>query len=270
MGDLYTYFRNNPGRLIAKWSHYFAIYERHLAAYRNRPIVLVEFGVSHGGSLQMWRHYFGAQARIVGVDINPACEAFAEPGIEVVIGDQADPALHARLRAKYGELDVVIDDGGHTMEQQRVTFEALYPAVKAGGVYIAEDLHTSYHADWGGGLRKPGTFIEHAKTLIDQLHAWYGPIPGLQVDDLTRTAYALHFYDSMLVIEKQAVQPPLQLATGKPSLPMLPIELRQMAEHDLRNGNAAGALEKFRELLRMAPGDKDIERIVGDLASRAK
>jgi len=268
MGDLYNYFRNNPGRLIAKWSHYFGIYERHLGGYRNRPIRVIEFGVSHGGSLQMWKHYFGAQAQIVGVDINPACAAFAEPGIEVVIGDQGDPALHEGLKARFGEFDILIDDGGHTMEQQLATFRGLYSAVKAGGVYIAEDLHTSYHGDWGGGLRKPGTFIEHAKTLIDQLHAWYGPPAGLQVDELTRTAFGLHFYDSMLVIEKQSVAAPVQLATGKPTLPMLPIELRQLAEHHLRAGNTAAALDKFRELLGMTPDDAAVRRIVEDLQAR--
>lgn len=216
MNDLYEYFRNNPGRLIAKWRHYFDIYERHLSPYRGKPVRVIEFGVSHGGSLQMWRHYFGPQAQVVGVDIDPRCAQFAEEGIAVEIGDQADRATHARLREKYGTFDVVIDDGGHKMDQLITTFEELYPALAMGGTYLAEDLHTSYHADWGGGTRRPGTFIEYAKGLIDQLHAWYGPPAGLQVDQYTRTAYGLHFYDSVFVVDKREVQPPQQLASGRP------------------------------------------------------
>lgn len=229
MGELFEYFRNNPGRLVTKWKHYFEIYERHLAPYRGRPVRLVEFGVFHGGSLQMWRHYLGPQAEIVGVDINPQCATLAEPGIAIEIGDQGDPALHARLKAKYGTFDIVIDDGGHTMQQQILTFQSLYPALAIGGTYLAEDLHTSYHADWGGGARRPGTFIEFAKTLIDQLHAWYGPPAGLQADEITRTAFGLHFYDSIFVVEKREVTAPLQLGTGKPAFTDDPDLMRRLA-----------------------------------------
>ena len=72
MSGLFQYFDNNSGRFIYKWYHYFGVYERHFGAYRNRPIRLLEFGVYQRGSLQMWKHYFGPQAQIIGVDINPA------------------------------------------------------------------------------------------------------------------------------------------------------------------------------------------------------
>jgi len=65
---LEKYFRDN--RLIHKWMHYFDVYHRHFERFRGQPIVLVEFGVSQGGSLQMWRDYFGDQATIYGVDID--------------------------------------------------------------------------------------------------------------------------------------------------------------------------------------------------------
>ena len=114
---------------------------------------IVEFGVWHGGSLQMWRRFFGPEAQIVGVDINPECARFAEPGVE--IGDRATRPTrrpHRALRSRFGEFDIVIDDGGHRMDQQVTTFRELYRAVKEGGLYVAEDLHTSYHPDFGGGL----------------------------------------------------------------------------------------------------------------------
>ena len=53
MNPLERYFRRNHGRLIHKWVHYFDIYDRHFSRFRGRPIVVLEFGVFHGGSLQM-------------------------------------------------------------------------------------------------------------------------------------------------------------------------------------------------------------------------
>lgn len=232
MGDLEAYFRANPGRLILKWRHYFEIYERHFAPYRHRPIRLLELGVLHGGSLQMWRAYFGPEAQIVGVDINPECAQLAEPGVEIVIGDQGDPATHRALRDRFGTFDIVIDDGGHRMDQQVTTFRELYPAVNLGGVYLVEDLHTSYMPNWGGGLRKPGTFIEFAKLLIDQLHAWYGQPVGLQPDLVTQTAFCLAFYDSIFVVEKRAIQPPEPVYSGKPAIPQTSPEESLIASID--------------------------------------
>jgi hypothetical protein len=213
---LEEYFRENQGRLIHKWMHYFDIYHRHFAPYRGRPITVVEFGVSHGGSLQMWKHYFGAKARIIGVDINPACAALGEDRIEIVIGDQGDRGFLRELAARVGEIDVLIDDGGHTMTQQIATFEELWPHVVDGGVYLVEDLHTSYWPAWGGGLRREGTFIEYAKNLIDQQHAWHArQDQSLEVDEYTRTIRGMHVYDSIIVFDKDHVEKPYRRKTGK-------------------------------------------------------
>lgn len=60
---------------------------RILAPYRDKEVTIVEFGLVHGGSLQMWKHSFGPRARVVGVDINPLCQTLEEAQIEIVIGD---------------------------------------------------------------------------------------------------------------------------------------------------------------------------------------
>ena len=181
----------------------------------------MEFGVSHGGSLQMWKHYFGAGARIVGVDIDPRCRELGEESIDIVIGDQSDRALYADLRARYPHVDIVIDDGGHFMAQQITTFEELYPHVQPHGVYLCEDLHTSYLPPFDGGLGRPGTFIERMKSQVDSLHGYWSALEvadkALRVDDFTRSACALHFYDSVVVIEKRPMSPPRRSMTGTPS-----------------------------------------------------
>src|SRR4051812_29603240 len=215
------YFFNHRGRRMDKWQHYFEVYHRHFERFRGRRPVVIEIGVWHGGSLQMWKEYFGRGARIVGVDIDERCRAFAEDSVDVVIGDQADRALHAELRRRYPHVDIVIDDGGHQMRQQIVTFEELFPHVQPHGVYLCEDLHTSYVSSYGGGYRKGGTFVERAKALVDSLHGFYEGkpqiAPELRPDDFTRSAHGIHFYDSVVVIEKRPMSPPKSLRVGQPS-----------------------------------------------------
>lgn len=220
MNDLEAYFESNTGGLIHKWMHYFEIYERHLARYRGQDLVFMEFGVSQGGSLQMWKHYFGARARIIGVDVNPACKGLEEPQIEIRIGDQEDRGFLRALAREFPRVDVVLDDGGHTMPQQIHTFEELFPHVHENGVFLCEDVHTSYLRRFGGGLERRGTFIEFSKRLIDQLHAWHHS--GDTVPAFTRTAHGLHFYDGVVVIEKRKREKTFHRSTGNKRIEPLP------------------------------------------------
>jgi hypothetical protein len=214
---LELYFLNNPDRRMKKWFHYLGIYHRHFARFRGRSPVVIEIGVWQGGSLQMWHHYFGPGTRVVGVDSDPKCSRFEDETTTILIGDQADRAFLSTVRERFPHVDILIDDGGHLMRQQITTFEELYPHVQPNGVYLCEDVHTSYWPSWGGGFRKPGTFVEYTKSLIDQLHAWYTDEAKLntaeaelKIDGFTRSTYALHFYDSIVVFEKRAISPPKQ------------------------------------------------------------
>jgi hypothetical protein len=139
---LRSYFHGHrQGRGMMKWDHYFDVYDHHLARFRGKDVHVLEIGVQSGGSLEMWRDYFGPGSRIYGVDINPQCAAFASERIDVLIGDQADRAFWQQFRQQAPVLDVVIDDGGHTPVQQKVGFEELFPHLRPGGVYICEDIH---------------------------------------------------------------------------------------------------------------------------------
>jgi cephalosporin hydroxylase len=215
VNPLEEFFRSHEGRLIHKYTHYFDIYHRHLQPYRGKPVTIVEFGVSQGGSLQMWRDYFGPEARLVGVDINPKCVDAAGDQIEVVIGDQEDREFLRSLAQRLGTVDVLIEDGGHTGPQQIATFEEFWPHIADGGVLLVEDLHTSYWPRYGGGLRREGTFIEYAKRLIDQQHAWYArKDPSFRVDRYTRTIRGMHCYDSIIVFDKGRVIRPTPVKSG--------------------------------------------------------
>lgn len=170
---LFSIFYDNHGKDIFKWMHYLPIYEKHFQRFINQSITILEIGCLHGGSLQMWKRYFGPHARIVGIDINPKCAEHEEDQIHVRIGNQEDKTFLVQVAEEFGSFDIVIDDGSHICEHLIASFQVLYDYVKYNGVYVAEDLHTNYWPDYGGGVRRSGTFIEHAKLLIDELNAYH-------------------------------------------------------------------------------------------------
>jgi Methyltransferase domain len=218
MNPLQEYFERNQGPLLNKWMHYFDIYDRHFARFRGREIVMVEIGIYHGGSLGMWKSYFGPRAQLIGVDINPRALKFADDQVTVIIGDQSDRAFLRNLRSRYPRIDILLDDGGHSMKQQIATFEELFDAVADDGVYMVEDAHTSYWQEYGGGLGAKGSFLEYTKHLVDQLNAWHvREWAAGEKSAFARSAWSLSWYDSVVAIEKRPKSPPEAKMTGKMS-----------------------------------------------------
>ena len=168
----------------------------------------------------MWKNYFGPDARIYGVDINPHCKQLEEEQIEIFIGDQADKEFLKSLVEAIPRIDILIDDGGHTMKEQINTYEVLFPHIDKEGIYVCEDLHTSYWKKFGGGYRRSGSFIEYSKNFIDFIHAWHSKQPRrLNVSNFTRSVHSLHYYNSILVIEKKTIEKPYHLRTGFSRIP---------------------------------------------------
>ena len=83
MNELINYFNSNQSNLIHKWAHYFEIYDSYFSKFKNKAIYFVEIGVFDGGSLQMWKKYFGPQANIIGVDINPLSKTLEDNQIKI-------------------------------------------------------------------------------------------------------------------------------------------------------------------------------------------
>jgi SAM-dependent methyltransferase len=199
--SLWSDFLTNDKRIIHKWKHYFPIYERHFKDFVYKPVTFIEIGCGLGGSLQMWKRYFGPHARIIGVDINPECKKFEEDQIEVFIGEQQDRQFLQSLLDSVGTPDIVLDDGSHVMSHIMASFQFLYPKVAKNGIYMVEDLHTAYWDEYEGGLRKPATFIEVCKNLIDELNADHSR-DALPPTEFTRTTLSIHFYDSIAIFER--------------------------------------------------------------------
>ena len=106
---LEKYFRSNKKRLIHKWLHYFEIYHRHFERFRGKPVTVLEFGVSQGGSLEMWRSYFGDRCHIYGVDIAEVCKVYEN-------GEQSP------FEAVFVNRTVSTGKNANTIESQNVSF----------------------------------------------------------------------------------------------------------------------------------------------------
>ena len=123
--------------------NYVELYEKFFAPVRDDVTRILEIGVLFGKSVRMWEAYF-PRASVHGIDIKDSSK-FDTDRISTYIADQSSrEQLSAVLEASGSDFDIVVDDGGHTMEQQQVSFGFLFPHVRPGGMYVIEDIHTSF------------------------------------------------------------------------------------------------------------------------------
>ena len=127
-----------------KWEKYFDVYDNYFRKYQGKKITFVEIGVFNGGSLSIWKEYFGPQSRIIGIDINPECKKFENDEFEIIIGNQSDPIFWDKFFNKVGKVDIILDDGGHTNLDQVITTTKCVEKINDSGLLIIEDTHTSY------------------------------------------------------------------------------------------------------------------------------
>lgn len=212
-GPLLDIFVNNTGAHVHKWHHYLPLYERYFGPWRHRPLRFLEIGVSKGGSLQMWRKYFGPDAVIFGIDIDPECAQFNGQSGQVRIGSQDDPEFLAKVVAEMGGVDVVLDDGSHVMGHIERSFEVLFPLLELGGTYMIEDLHTAYWPSHGGGSDANANFFNRLREMFDDMHHWYHDTPPRN-SALAATMSGLHVHDSIVVIDKARVYAPTHSVVG--------------------------------------------------------
>lgn len=214
MNKLEEFFFNKEKKYpISKWHHYFNIYDKHLSKFINKSPVILEIGVYKGGSLEMWNDYFNNDCKIYGIDIDPECLNIDIPNTEIIIGDQGCADFWTNIKGRIEKPDIIIDDGGHHMDQQITTFSSMFNFMSKDGVYICEDMHTSYWHEFGGGYRNSNSFIEFTKHFIDAINAWHHkPTEGSdEHGDLsfTQKAESVTFYDSVIVVEKrEKLDPP--------------------------------------------------------------
>lgn len=214
-GELFELWCQQPGG--HKCHQYFSVYESALAGYRDRPATMLEIGVQRGGSTLMWQKYLPAGSTFVGIDINPACAAFENPGARafIRIGDQSDPKFLDRLVEEFGPFDIILDDGSHRCGHMIASFNHLFlNGLKSPGVYLAEDLQTAF---WPSFRDLPYSFIDLAKDLVDLMHTHYVGLPGepffrkghsqragsVRVPRIATEIESIDFHDSIVAIHKR-------------------------------------------------------------------
>ncbi|WP_162009691.1 class I SAM-dependent methyltransferase [Methylocystis heyeri] len=208
-------FFANDGPVIYKWPHYFAVYDQLLGPLVGTEVRMLEIGVCKGGSLKLWREFFGPRAVIFGIDIDRRCAAFDGQFASVRIGSQDDSDFLRKVVAEMGGLDVVLDDGSHVASHQRASFNALFPLLSEGGLYIIEDMHTAYWAEYEGGLRKQGTAVEFLKEKIDEMHRHYRN-PELNRPESMPEIESVQFFDSIAVVRKRKQLPRFHMPRPSP------------------------------------------------------
>ncbi|SRR5581483_1219302 len=199
-----------------KGSHfhnYTEVYSRYFAPLRDKPIKFLEIGINTGSSVKMWEEYFPF-AELHFMDITFENIQYHTKRAQYHQYDQENiSALEHFAQENGSNFDVILDDGGHTMRQQIHSFIALFPHVKSGGMYIIEDLHTSYWPGHFGGGGEDST-VNFLKKLIDEVNyvgatttrANHTKLPLEVLNGLNlyqKEIYSMHFYDSIVIIIKR-------------------------------------------------------------------
>ena len=187
---------NAPNWLVAsyqgtdKFQHgYLTHYRRVLGPRRFRSMTIFEIGVGGyesaepGGSLQVWRDYF-PRSKVIGIDIAEKTLAYG-PRVTFARADQSSSADLDAVVADHGCPDIVIDDGSHIGDHQIASFISLWPRLPSGGVYVIEDLSTSYEPSFGGAEPAPKeSAIGLLERLLTDVQAndvyWHWPIATAQ------------------------------------------------------------------------------------------
>lgn len=219
MRTLEAIFKSNTGPMITRHNHVLNIYDELFSRYRGKEVSILEIGIAAGGSLLMWRDYFGEKAKVYGLDISEAALGVVGGQIKVFTGDQSDRAFLKRVVEEVGHLDIVIDDGSHDSAHQIASFEEIFPCLNDNGMYAIEDLHTSYRENYGGGLRDPKSIVEYTKNFIDYFHC--GELSQEErhtIPNYIRSVYGIHYYRNVLIVDKNTkysdAQSPVMTGAG--------------------------------------------------------
>jgi demethylmacrocin O-methyltransferase len=146
------------------WHSYGHTYGEAFRCRKYRRVRLLEIGIggyrdSLGGrSLLAWQAFFPFGA-IVAADIVPKPELGGRRRRIVELDQSSAEALDA-LRVREGPFDIIIDDGSHVNAHQILTFQQLFGALKDGGIYVVEDVQTSFWPGVVAGVKWDGAGID--------------------------------------------------------------------------------------------------------------
>lgn len=179
---------------MPKIDNFYPLYKEKLKPLIGKDLKFLEIGVQDGSSIKHWRE-MSPSWDVWGLDVDPKCE-----GEQIVIGSQEDKETLKQFEG----FDIIIDDGGHTMKQQIETFKQLFPEMKSGGLYVIEDLHTSYWPEFYdyGDKTTMDFLLDLTKHIhFKEVNASRGRLKGRDSLDDNKIK-AIEFYPSIVFIWK--------------------------------------------------------------------
>jgi len=195
-----------------KWgSHYYTQhYQSHFYKLKNKKIKLLEIGVggyddpfNGGASLRMWKRYF-TKGKIYSIDIFDKSPQ-QENRIKIFQGSQIDEIFLKKVILEISEPDIIIDDGSHLNEHVIKTFNILFPFLKTNGIYVIEDVQTSYWPEAGGDsndLQNANNTMNFFKKLSDGLNHEEYLKPDYNPTYFDMNIVSIHFYHNLIFIHK--------------------------------------------------------------------
>lgn len=215
MKTLVELFHENPYHNTTKFIHNLMIYDELFAKYRNIEVFVLEIGILEGGSLELWKTYFGQKAHIYGIDVDITKAHYLnnESQITMIQGSQGDREFLRSIKQIIPKIDILIDDGSHVSEHQIATFEELFSYIDENGIYACEDMHNCWHPN-----NIQYNFAHYLKKLTDSIlgsHESNSDI--LDTIGHSLTIKSINFSNNMIVIEKKNMKSHVRspIRTGK-------------------------------------------------------
>ena len=189
-------FKNSPKWSI-KWNNFFDIYENIFQKFKGKKITFVEVGVGDGGSLFMWKKFFGKKAKIIGIELNPEAKKLKKFGFEIHIGDQTDKNFWKNFYKKVGKIDILLDDGGHKNIQTITTLMGSINHINNNGLIVVEDTQSNYIKK---AFKNPSkySFINFCSHIIENIHR-KNPSLKKKINDFSKNISSIQFFNSVIV-----------------------------------------------------------------------
>jgi hypothetical protein len=195
---------------------FLSVYEQYFIKRKNDNIKLIEIGIGQGGSPRIWKEYF-PNAQIYGGDYD-SNKLYQEDRITTFLFNQNNVNNMIEVGENFGKFDIFIDDGSHQMVHQINCLKTMWHYINNGGIYIIEDLHTSYWPTFGGKLHA-NTTIEFLKYCVDAINSlaigmgdWVKiPVNANEVRNICEeiiptintTLSFIHFYQGLCILGKK-------------------------------------------------------------------
>ena len=178
------------------------IYDFYFKNLKDKKINILEIGVDNGDSLRLWRDYF-SKANICGLDIIK--KDFIINDVEILCGDQSDIKFLSSIVDKYKKFDIIIDDGSHVSKHIITSFNYLFEHLNVNGLYIIEDLQTSYFPRYGGNrlnLNKKKTSMNFLKSLTDSINYEHNDKPFFKNKKFDGKVKSISFHQNIAFVKK--------------------------------------------------------------------